>query len=652
VKLLFSITLLVFAAMTVCAQDDSRLEVKLSLGEGKTSYRAGEPITLVLTFRSYTPGYFLSAGHEVIDTVQDEVLVTPTNGVFEWKKQYMRGAKYTSDAISLLDLSESPGRVEVPLNHFVRFEAPGRYTVRVKTKRIWLGRSAATEALTTNDVSFDVTMMSESEEAAEVARLSAAIDKASGWEERTRLMSQLSYLTGKAAIPEKIKRFLAPDDSGNYHQAARYGLYMSKDRPTIIKMLEDVFRDVNRPINFSLLSVLSTLKRLQDVPPPSKPLALTPFHYEEDQDERKIRDAYLRDIVDSLPRRKGQSLREAAYLILQNLPRKDPPAEILRTVRGILIKHFDELTFSGKEMLLSTYWETIRDPKLIPSLERMLKIASYPDYARGIMRGYALRRLSELDPERARPFVISEIRDADSMFSDEVVESLEDGRLSEVDDALVQQIRRFGSAERVNADSSRLRLRCIFAARFATKTTFPELLTLYKTDADKWQYDSRAFLLSYFSRFDPQQTLELLEAEISKTDKQMVGSFLYNMTRFHYAQELTPLLEKRLVSEDYAVASSGAYILSKHGPASSRAKIEARLERWLTRWRNREFELEGVQMKPEDQGQAMLQVELILALRDAKNWKLTETELSKLISECRTELCGQHFRLLTDLPTQ
>jgi hypothetical protein len=123
----------------------------------------------------------------------------------------------------------------------------------------------------------------------------------------------------------------------------------------------------------------------------------------------------------------------------------------------------------------------------------------------------------------------------------------------------------------------------------------------------------------------------------------MAAMFLHSMTRVHYAPELTPFLERRLASENHDVASSGAYILSKHGPPSSRAKIQARLERWLARWRNREFELEGIQMKPEDRGQAMLQVELILALRDGKNWKLTETELKDLIAECKTERCDQNF---------
>src|SRR5664279_5464001 len=78
---------------------------------------------------------------------------------------------------------------------------------------------------------------------------------------------------------------------------ALYGLFMSKDRRQVIKMLEGVFRDVNRPVNFELLGVLSSLKLSQEVPVPANPVKRTPFLFEEDPDERRIRDGYLKEIV-------------------------------------------------------------------------------------------------------------------------------------------------------------------------------------------------------------------------------------------------------------------------------------------------------------------------------------------------------------------
>jgi hypothetical protein len=640
---LVSLFVALFAAASF-AQDDPGLEAQLSLGDGKTTYRSGEPITLVLTLKGTVDGYFVSVGREVIDTVQDDVIVSPAAGVFEWKKQYMRGASYTSDAISLTDLSKGPVRVEIPLNDFVRFELPGKYTVRVNTKRVWFGHSMPKNALETNEVSFEVKMMSPADEAAEVARLATMLDKAKGWQEQTRIMTQMSYLTGNAAIPEKVKRFLSPVDSGNYLQAAGYGLYMSKDRRLVIKMLEEVFRDVNRPVNFQLLGALSSLKLLEEVPVPAKPIVQTPFFYEEEPEKRRIRDSYLREIVDTLAKRQGKNLNEAAFLILQNLPRNDPPVDVLAKVRNILISHFEELTLMGQEMLLTSYWDLISDPVLITSLEKLLKDQTFAEYSHSLLRARVLRRLSELDPVRSRPFVIAEIRNPNSMMEDDIVNSLEDRRIFELDEPLVQQIRKLGSADAGHIDNWPLRLRTMFAARFATNAVFYPLLDLYKANAAKWQSDSRAFLISYFSRYDPQQALALLDAEIKSMDKDQTGTFLHNVTRMYYAPELTTYLEQLLASDDARIATTGAYILSLHGPVTSRPKIEARLARWLERWGGHESEIEGPQMKPENNGEAMLEVELILALRDGKNWKLTEADLAKLIVDCKTTICSQHFR--------
>ena len=58
----------------------------------------------------------------------------------------------------------------------------------------------------------------------------------------------------------------------------------------------------------------------------------------------------------------------------------------------------------------------------------------------------------------------------------------------------------------------------------------------------------------------------------------------------------------------------------------SRQKIEARLKLWNERWQNREFELEGVQAAPDSEGQSMLQLELVTALLNGKNWSLTDIE--------------------------
>jgi len=82
----------------------------------------------------------------------------------------------------------------------------------VKTKRahssdLANGKFVPPLELTTNEISFDVRPMSETEEAAEAARIGAALDASKDRLEQIRLADQLSYLAGDAAVPEKIKLF-------------------------------------------------------------------------------------------------------------------------------------------------------------------------------------------------------------------------------------------------------------------------------------------------------------------------------------------------------------------------------------------------------------------------------------------------------------
>ena len=135
----------------------------------------------------------------------------------------------------------------------------------------------------------------------------------------------------------------------------------------------------------------------------------------------------------------------------------------------------------------------------------------------------------------------------------------------------------------------------------------------------------------------------LLDHELKSLHKDQVSSYFNYMTKFYYAPELTRVLEERLASDDARIATSGAYILSLHGPASSRTKIEARLKRWYDRWRNREFELEGVQAAADSEGQSMLQTELVSALLNGKNWKLTDTEKRGLAVDCINRPCLRYF---------
>jgi hypothetical protein len=645
---LVAFLVIVFTGGAAAQAADQPVAVKLSLADGKRVYKIGETILLNLSFSTYRTGYSVVMGVDPIDTVQDEVTVSPNTGVFDWKKFSMRGRRYTSDGVALQQLSAEPVIINLPLNYFVRFDSAGKYTVRIKTRRA--GTRAHTDGereppleLITNEVGFEIHRMTAAEEAAEVARLGAALDQAVEWQEQTRLANQLANLAGDGAIAEKVKRYFISQTNGNYFGAINRGLTVSRNQPLVIKMLESAFRDPARPVNFQLLGTLTGLKARLNTQAQGTKSMPDGMHFDNDHESKHVREVYLREIVDSLPNRRGASLTAAAITVLQSLPRQDAPAETVARVRTILLKHFDDLDIFTREHIINVYWDQLRDPSLIPSIERMLRAKDYPSYGIHNVHTTALKRLIELDRERARPFVIAEIQNPDSLVDVEFIGALPDKFLPETDEALLRQISKFSEIEADRFNFVRLRAKTMIAARFATSAIYDRLLDVYTENSGGWQADAKGLLLGYFARHNAGEALKLIEKELAAAENGQEFTLLYEFTRVDAPQEVMNYLRKRLMSSDPQIAENAAYLISRHAVARDRERIESRLKQWLTQWGDRPFELEGPQMKAGDERQAMLQVVLIQSLTQAKAWTLSDAEIKELKAKCLTQLCRQHF---------
>ena len=134
-----------------------------------------------------------------------------------------------------------------------------------------------------------------------------------------------------------------------------------------------------------------------------------------------------------------------------------------------------------------------------------------------------------------------------------------------------------------------------------------------------------------------------VEDELKRIDPQLSDTMLNALTKYNYPKEIAAFFESRLNSENLAVAGQAAYTISQHGTEKDRTKIETRLKQWVERWNERYFELDGPQLKPENTGQAQLQVNLIMALLLGKAWKITDADKDELRSHCLSSTCKQAF---------
>ena len=644
------------AAVSVAGQENSAaakepaaaVHVSLALAGDKSIFRTGEPVRLVLSFTAERAGYQLDTTTTKPASPIDDVIISPVSGSNRWLDEYSFAGRYYPDYSSIATLSAKPVRVELTMNDWIRFEHPGRYTVRVKTSRVRRTNSprefGIAPTLETNEVSFDVKAMSEAEEAAEVRRLATLLDAAKNWQEEAKIAEELSYLTGAPSTREKVRRFLSgAGKSGNYFQNIFFGLYMARDRVLAVQLLESALRDPLIGVSHQLISVLTHLRQMQEREASGAPVSHTALLVSGvgmSKPPSAIEQAYVREVALSLPARTGKSLTTTAMTLLAHMP-QDPvlASETRARVREALLKNFDSLHPFDQEYLLRVYWEQLKDSSLLPSLKRLA--ASRGNNTQN-QRATALRRIIELAPEEARAFVVAEIRDPESLTDFDVLGALEDRELPEADADLLEQIKRLAALKQ-NFDITRLQHKTRLIARYATQSIYGELMALYREWGTKWSADAKGSLLGYFAKQHEAEALPLIEEALAGTSNGQYSMLLGELTRAHYSEAISSLLLRRLEGDSAMVAGTAAYIMSQHGTEADEKAIAARLERWLREWGGRGIELEAEGASDQMAEQRMLQVNLIASLTRAKAWKLPEARAVELEQTCVTKTCRQNF---------
>src|SRR6185295_4953070 len=165
------------------------------------------------------------------------------------------------------------------------------------------------------------------------------------------------------------------------------------------------------PVTFSFLGTVTKLRILRErAGVATKPqTSQQDFIRGTDPRTTEIRDAYVTELAAGLEKRSGKSQTTTAITILLSLPQDPQTAAALSAQsRRILISQFDTLHPFDQEYLLNTKWEQLRDPSLLPSIKKMLASTGV---ASKNLHDTALKRLLEMSPEEARPFIIAEIRD-------------------------------------------------------------------------------------------------------------------------------------------------------------------------------------------------------------------------------------------------
>jgi len=551
------------------------VKLQLSFAGGKTVYRIGEPINLVLAFTSNQPGYVVESYYS---PQFDDVILSPTQGIYDWL--YRLNRLYSYDDVSApMKLSQSPVDIDITINDLARFDKPGKYKVKFLSRRVWKPKREHSFRshpipLWSNEIELEVKEMSDAEEQAELKRITVLIDSAQTLNQHQIIKRELDYLTGDASTVEKVKRFLDPPVFGGVTWLdTGKGLDIARNKKLAIKLLEDALRDPNREVRRDVIDKLVTLNILtEDERQPSRAANSEQLWKEREPRSQELNKAFYAELLESLPKRDGKSQIATAYTIFTTLPKNDVSSRAHTTTKTFLLEKFEELTHSGQSELLDYHWDKIKNPSLIPSLEKILSNEEpEPNWSN---RANAFKRLIEIDQKRARPYVVNEIRDPNSTINPDILKTLDDEYLPEIDDALLEQINKMAPTSDRRMQLY-LQFKIMLAARFATAKIYQEMLDVYKKYGGvNWALEQSGPLLAYLVRHNDQEAIPLIEERLAKSGEKSGSHIFFHLTRINFPKGLEKILRKRLESDNSEVAETAAYYLSKYEGRENKLLIE------------------------------------------------------------------------------
>lgn len=615
-------TLILFGSCwlaSLSAQAPDPVAATLTIDGGRDHFQSGEPIVLDLTFTTTGPDYSINLTTTTPASPVDTLVVAPMTGIFPWLDDEARGHRYVPDyaVTGRLTVGE-PVTVKLPLNAVYRFDQPGRYSVHVVTKRVYRDRATGEGIpLTSNEVAFDVEMMTGETETQRAATLLRTIRESTDLRRAQRAADALDWLTGEASTRVKLDLLLHPKRFYPFAVDVNTGLWVARDRALVVAELERALDDPTQPVSSLLMPAVLLKARLEAPFDPAAAAAPLP--------EQRIRTVYLQRISRSLAKRSGESLIDAARMILAELVRgqqTDTPE--FAAAREAVITHFADVNEYNVDTLLNVYGKYLLDARMAPALRKILDQQSNP-----VMNGErsaVLEQLVKISPMEGRAALIREVCGFNPMVL-QITAELPSGPLPETDECLRRQMQSLASAGNAR-ERLRLGWAMEFAAHYASSALYDDVLGLYGSGSPGLMPDARGYALAYLAHWDAQRGIPLLESALPVDTQNPDSSLTYALGRA-YSPQLLPFLVKRMNDSPPTLAGYAAWQLAEHAPAEDRALVTTRLQRWRTAWQGRTI--------PAPEGN--LEAELTQAAVRGKNWQASDTEAASLRAECLSAEC-------------
>jgi len=567
-------------------------KVSVAISNGRTSFREGEIIPLVLSFTSTVDKRYWAdnrnydrSGRLNIETYCVEPAVPDP------LEDYFRAGAFMGGGLgNEQQLSEKPFTATAELNEW-REPRPGHYRLYVVSYRVWrppdpnestpYGRVAVT--LRSNAIEFDVIKTDTDWQSEQLRDATAAYHNATAGHEK-EAARRLRFLNTKESTEILARLFWGLNDQpGGWD--LMFGLFGSPYRADAIAAMQ---REINNPDHAITQDFLHTLTNLQinanaewDPPAynPAHPNVSQEYWQKRQAHERELMQAAVETTTAALPRKTGR----ARALTVQAMAES---SDLLNTasaaqMRKQLIAAWSELPERTRLELIQYRWPLIAGLEMLAILKDFVSGPAPPFRTEPAMaRDAALKHIVDLNPEEGRALILRDLHDPRAQPSLSLVKLLSVDELRPIVQEAVARIEKNDARE---LDYHLLEL-------FADQSALGAVERVFADNLGQWACDPQNAMLRYFLRLDAEFGTKMVQASLAA--RKITGC--YRMLLQDLAGSLPkvePVAISALDDSDLEVGNDAALALGRWGTAKAEAALWARLKRFHQEWKDREGEL-------------------------------------------------------------
>jgi hypothetical protein len=579
---------LVVVVMPLSAQQD-QAALSLQTADGQSTFHIGERILLKLTFSSSNDTDYLIAplvrgrGGE-FDCNRFEG-VSPAVGWSDPLEMYFKqDLIWTGHGWSWPPLKKSkPVEAWIYLNEWIRFDQPGDYTIKVISSCVCKVNGHTPESLS-DTIKLRIVPATPQWQDEKFKSIQSNLDlfdqptpevqpgesAQQQWNQRGELVgnavADLKYLTTPAAIDEMTLRLR----SEKYNFADQFAIGLMGLPPT---MRETAIASMNRrieepdfPINQWFFSTLSFLH----VTPGSDKESIR-------KQREAINPVIWTTIFSAVAKKQPAARAETVQTLLQYGHDTSAP-EVKQRMASLLKLSFLDLDSRSQIDDLRNEWDRLKSPEFLPVLQALARspvtsVGAFQIWAddRQMLKGLALKRWYELDPDGARREIVSQIGSASPTLAAQSIAFLPDEQFPQFEPIWAQAL--LGPANKLYEGALGSLL-----VRFGTGAATPQMIAKLNEKSDQ-PCAAHVLALAYLARFDPDLARQKLKQEFpGKCSNQLLQS----ISQLATAPVLNDQAVENLNSTDPETVGDALRYLTEYSRKEDEAPLWRLYEKWTS----------------------------------------------------------------------